>query len=200
MLIGLEAILPGRLELGAEVILPRSTDELLLEAGSVEEEEMLLVLSLTVFEFPNQRRLRALEVDPARLSESASTVEASRVPDPLLFSLSFSSAWVKPDVASADVKSAVDETSTSSASRHHFLRRVYRSQPSWPRRPSFHYEISTVRKWYHLRRKTMLWKAHLIVIVNPAPAIFGARIIGTIDAPLTPFYPAPFGIPALYFG
>ena len=149
MLIGLEAILPGRLELVAEVILPRSTDELLLDAGSVEEE-MLLVLSLTVFEFPNQRRLRALEVDPARLSESASTVEASRVPDPLLFSLSFSSAWVKPDVASADVESAVDGTSTSSASRHHFLRRVYRSQPSWPRRPSFHYEILTVRKWYRL--------------------------------------------------
>ena len=37
------------------------------------------------------------------------------------------------------VSSAGGAISTSSASRHHFLLRVYRSQPSWPRRPSFHY-------------------------------------------------------------
>ena len=37
------------------------------------------------------------------------------------------------------VISVLEDISTSSASLYHFLLLVYLPQPSWPRRPSFHY-------------------------------------------------------------
>jgi hypothetical protein len=90
-----------------------------VEAGSAEE--VLLALSLTGFEPPNQRLFRALEeADGARLTASVSTVEASTFPD----SFSLSNACVKLDLAAADVFSVACGISTSSASRHHFRRRV----------------------------------------------------------------------------
>lgn len=38
------------------------------------------------------------------------------------------------------VISVLGDISTSSASLYHFLLLVYLPQPSWPRRPSFHYQ------------------------------------------------------------
>jgi hypothetical protein len=42
-------------------------------------------------------------------------------------------------------------TSTSSASRYHFLRLVHRPQPSWPRRPFCHFKQETRLAIFHLR-------------------------------------------------
>lgn len=135
MLIGLDAVGPDLgSSLVAEVIFPRSTEELFEVGGA----ELLLFLSLTLFEPPNQRLFRALE-DGARLWASASTVDASA---PLLDAFSFCRAWVRLEAVSVGGSSVSGIISTSSASRYHFLRRVYRSQPSWPRRPSFHWRIS----------------------------------------------------------
>jgi len=113
----------------AEVIFPVSSELLLLfeeEVGGGVAEEELPFLSLTLFDDPpNQRRRRALveDVDGARLTESASAVEASVLPRSFFsFSICCARAWVKADGASRDLPSGV--TSTSSASRHHFLRRV----------------------------------------------------------------------------
>lgn len=90
-----------------------------MKAGSAKE--VLLALSLTGFEPPNQRLFRVLEdADGERLTASVSTVEASMFPD----SLCLSNACVKPDLAVAGVFSVACGISTSSASRHHFRRRV----------------------------------------------------------------------------
>lgn len=128
MLTGLlEAVTPFKEELllclVADVIFPRSSDS--FAVGIEWVEETLLFLSLAPFDPPNQRRLRAFEdVDGARLTVSASAVEASGFPGSLflLFSISCANAWVKADGGSRDVPSGL--ISTSSASRHHFLRRV----------------------------------------------------------------------------
>lgn len=132
MLIGLEAVLPEGLSLVEDVILAEEEEE---EIGLVLEVEMevvapagvlLLALSLTLFELPNQRLRRVMdELDGERLLESS------------LLIFSFCNACVRVDVESAGSSDGLG-ISTSSASRYHFLRRVYRSQPSWPRRPSFH--------------------------------------------------------------
>lgn len=116
----------------ADVIFWFVMEERLVVDVDVEEAApvgvLLLDLSLTLFELPNQRLRRALnEVDWEVLLASSS----SAMPF-----CSFCNAWVNVDVDS--VISSGDGISTSSASRYHFLRRVYRSQPSWPRRPSFH--------------------------------------------------------------
>ena len=146
ILIGLEAGLPEGLLLlllfvGADVILRllrkngEREEEVLelgggVEVGGVgvdlvapEEEGPLLDLPLTLFEFPNQRLRRVLD-------ESSSVAV-------VLDCCSFSRACVRFDVGDS-ASSECEAISTSSASRYHFLRRVYRSQPSWPRRPSFH--------------------------------------------------------------
>lgn len=111
-----------------EVIFPVSSELLILfeEVGGGVAEEELPFLSLTLFDDPpNQRRRRALgdDVDGARLTESASAVETSGLPR-LFFSFSIccARACVKAEGASRDLPS--DATSTSSASLHHFLRRV----------------------------------------------------------------------------
>lgn len=130
MLIGLE---PEGLLLVADVIFWFVTEEGLVVDIEVEEDAapvgvLWLDLSLTLFELPNQRLRRALnEVDWEVLLASSSSAAFC----------SFCNAWVKVDVDSA--MSSGGGVSTSSASRYHFLRRVYRSHPSWSRRPSFHY-------------------------------------------------------------
>lgn len=91
----------------------RSTDEFAAVGGGE-----VTAFSLDPFEPPNQRLFRGLAVDVGVL-----------VLDSVVVSMEF-----RPDVSSAG-----GAISTNSASRHHFLLRVYRSQPSWPRRPSFHY-------------------------------------------------------------
>lgn len=102
---------------------------------------LLLPLSLTLFELPNQRLRRVEDVfEGERLMVSSSAV----APEVLEEFFSFSKACVKVEVDSA-VSSVDVGISTSSASRYHFLRRVYRSHPSWPRRPSFHYRIVSFR-------------------------------------------------------
>ena len=145
MLIGLEAVLVEGLLLVADVIFPLwlAGDDV----GLVVEENMgeevgptgglLLPLSLTLFELPNQRLRRVEDVfEGERLLISSSAA----APEVLEECFSFSNACVRVEVDS--VVSSVDVgISTSSASRYHFLRRVYRSHPSWPRRPSFHYRI-----------------------------------------------------------
>ena len=96
----------------------------------------LLPLSLTLFELPNQRLRRVEDVFEGERFLVSSSAAAPEVLDEFF---SFSNACVRVEVDSA-VSSAVG-ISTSSASRYHFLRRVYRSHPSWPRRPSFHCRI-----------------------------------------------------------
>lgn len=91
--------------------LVRSADEF----AAVDGGEMALSLP---FELPNQRLFRGLDVDVGVLALGSVVVSRE--------------FW-------EGVSSAGGAISTSSASRHHFLLRVYRSQPSWPRRPSFHY-------------------------------------------------------------
>lgn len=138
MLIGLEAVLVEGLLLVADVIFPLYVGLVVVEMDVGEEVGptggLLLPLSLTLFELPNQRLRRVVDVfEGETLLVSSSAV----APGLLEEFFSFSNAWVRVEVDSA-VSSVDVGISTSSASRYHFLRRVYRSHPSWPRRPSFH--------------------------------------------------------------
>lgn len=169
MLIGLEAVLVEGLV--ADVIFPLwFTGD---DVGLVVEEDMgeevgptgglLLPLSLTLFELPNQRLRRVEDVfEGERLLVSSSAV----APELLEEFFSFSNACVRVEVDSA-VSSVDVGISTSSASRYHFLRRVYRSHPSWPRRPSFHYRIVSFRVQNFKRRIC----THFVVIVYPPSTV-----------------------------
>lgn len=87
------------------------------EVVAVGKEEILALL-LSSLE-PNQRLLRGLEaVDGARLLVSALSSAVTRIPG------SFSPALSGSDGVSGGVFSVLGVTSTSSASRYHFLRRV----------------------------------------------------------------------------
>lgn len=66
--------------------------------------------------------------------EGARSLEPGVDVDPSSSSLSFASAGVSPAFSASSFLSI----STSSASRYHFLLRVHRPQPSWPRRPFCH--------------------------------------------------------------
>ena len=169
MLIGLEAVLVEGLLLVADVIFPlRLTGD---DVGLVVEVDVgeevgptggsLLPLSLTLFELPNQRLRRVEDVFEGERFLVSSSAAAPEVLDEFF---SFSNACVRVEVDSA-VSSAVG-ISTSSASRYHFLRRVYRSHPSWPRRPSFHCRIVSSRFSKNSRVCT-----HFVVIVYPPPTI-----------------------------
>lgn len=100
----------------------------------------MLARSFSLLPLLNQRRrrdLRGVELErPALVLGVGSCSESFSLLVP--FSFSFSRAWVKAETFSSEVSLFSCWSSTSSASRYHFLRRVYRSQPSWPRRPSFH--------------------------------------------------------------
>lgn len=88
------------------------------EVVAVGKEEILALL-LSSLEPPNQRLLRGLEaVDGARLLVSALSSAVTRIPG------SFSPALSGSDGVSGGVFSVLGVTSTSSASRYHFLRRV----------------------------------------------------------------------------
>jgi hypothetical protein len=98
----------------------------------------LLARSFSLLPLLNQRRrrdLRGVELERPALVLLGSCSESFSLLVPCSFS--FSRAWVKAETFSSE-GSLSSWSSTSSASRYHFLRRVYRSQPSWPRRPSFH--------------------------------------------------------------
>lgn len=132
MLIGFEAVLlEGLLCLVAEdVILLWLREDVehdvgvgmevdAVPAGVVALLLLLLGLSLTLFEFPNQRLRRVLDESDGEASLSSLMVPV------VLGCFSFSSAWVKLDVGDSEWSSVLDvDISTSSASRYHFLRRV----------------------------------------------------------------------------
>lgn len=118
-------------------ILGRSRDKC-FECGG---DEGLLVLSLSPFS--------PLELWPwpnhffRRFTDGVGL--AARLVDRLLELLPLRpcslSARAKLDGALEEVSVRFGVVSTSSAARHHFLRRVYRSQPSWLRRALFHFNI-----------------------------------------------------------
>lgn len=102
------------------------------------------------------------------------------------------------------VISVLGDTSTSSASRYHFRRRVYFPQPSTPLRPFCHWGV--VSLWY-----IEGWmETYLIVVVYPAASTltstvtrFGPSFIcvtGAFNAPLRFVYPSPSRCSFLYIG
>lgn len=97
------------------------------------------------------------------------------------------------------VTSVLGVTSTSSASRYHFLRRVYRPQPSWPRRPSRHYPFISIQLYKIMR------EAYLVIVINPrlistTRCFRSFRVCGgAFDLPFTTCHPSPPRLPAFNF-
>lgn len=86
-------------------------------------------------------------------------------------------------------------TSTSSASRHHLRRLVYRPQPSCPRRPSFHYMPVSSERY----KRNEVDEYYLVVVIYPprlvvlfAISLFGTRFGHAVNPPFASGYPAPF--------